>query len=206
MEEMLNHENKSSLATGAYELLQSLQGKHSPGSTTFYLRRDSYPDKRFLDLDLEKIRFLEEQGMLNVSDYSRQGAVDPNIIALSLLPKGQEVLKSRTITRTETTVQETFIDNEVPAWKANKKFRQFARTERGCAIVSSCLEAAASDVRSNIEALRTGNLGRDEWKARQIWLKYWLLHRYEDLPEPLRHEAEDFRDLAYTPRRKHVTK
>jgi len=122
----------------------------------------------------------------------------------NLLPIG-----GRKVTRTLTETSEPVPPSkpvEEPAWKANQKFRAFARTERGYAIVSSCAEAAASDVRSNIEALRSGNLSVAGWKARQIWLKYWLLHRYPDLPEPLRHEAEDFRDLPYTPRRKRATK
>ncbi len=57
----------------AYTLLQTLQTKHSPGSTTFYFRRSDYADKRFLELDLEKIRFLQNQGVLNMSEYVRQG-------------------------------------------------------------------------------------------------------------------------------------
>jgi len=196
-------ENKDSLPARAYAFLDSIQTKHTPGSTTFYLRRDSSPDPRFLELDLELVRFLEAEGILKMTenDYMREGAVDPNIITLHLEPKGQEILRSRVTTTTQT-VTETFQEPEEPAWKQNKRYRNLARTERGGAILSASPEALASDIRGHIEVLKRGGIPRGEWKARQIWLRYWLLYRGEEIPENLRHEAEDFRDLPFTSRHK----
>jgi hypothetical protein len=186
----------------AYTLLQTLQAKHSPGSNTFYLRRNDYTEKRFLDLDLEKLRLLENEGILKMSEYVRQGTVDPNVMQLDLLPKGQEVLKSRTtVTRTETTIQETFEPVEEPAWKANKRFRDFVRTERGNAITTASPAALESTVRGHIQAIRSGTIPRKDMKSHQMWLMYCLLWRWDEIPEQLRHEAEDCRDLPLITRR-----
>ena len=113
--------------TEAYTLLQTLQGKHSPGSTTFYLRRNDYTEKRFLELDLEKLRHLENEGVLKMSEYVRPatGIIEPNIIQLDLSPKGEQVLKSRTtITETKTTVQETFQEAEAEKKKPRIDFTE----------------------------------------------------------------------------------
>jgi hypothetical protein len=202
MEELAEVEDKGSLKTEAYELLHALQDKHSPGSTTFYVRRSDYADKRFLELDLEKLGFLESEGIGKMSDYIRQGTPDLNVIAFNLLPKGQECLKSRTTVTTQT-ITEVFQEPEEPVWKANKRSRNFARTERGFGIVTSSPEGLASNIRGHISALQHGGITRAEWKSRQIWLMYSLLYRYDEIPEQLRHEAEDYRDLPFTGRRKH---
>ena len=185
----------------AYALLQILQSNHSPGSTTFYLRRSDYADKRFLELDLEKIRSLEKQGALKMSDYSRQGIVDPNVIQLDLTPAGQEVLKSRVTTTTQT-ITETFQESEEPAWKANKRTRDFVRTERGNMIVTMCPEALESDIRGHLEALRDPNASRKTRTIHKIWLSYELNWRWPDISSELRHEMEDYRDLPITRRKK----
>jgi hypothetical protein len=205
MEDLAQDGNKGSLKTEAYELLYSLQSKaSSPDETKFYLPLTNYPHKRLWELDLEKVKFLEGEGILKMQDYFRPftGAVDPNIKELNLLPKGQEHLKTRTTitrteTKTETTIQQT-IQEEEPAWKVNKRYRNFVRTERGYGIVTSSPAGLASTIQGHINVLRLGNISRAEWKHRQIDLMYALLYRYDDISEPLRHEAEDYRDLPFT--------
>jgi hypothetical protein len=185
----------------AYELLESLAGRHSPGSAVFYLRRSDYADPRFLELDLEKLRLLEKDGVLKMSDYVRQGTVDSNAIQLDLSPKGQQFLKSRVTTTTQT-VTETFREPEEPAWKATKRLRDFGRTERGCTIMMMSPEALASDVRSHVQAIKSGTIPRKDAKSHQMWLRHELGRRWDEIPSELRHEAEDCRDLELTGRKK----
>ncbi len=207
MEKLVEDEHKGSREKRALALLEGLQAKHSPGDTIFYIRRSTYSSSRFLDLDLELVKFLETEGIVKMTenDYMRDGAVDPNVITLHLQPKGEELLRSRVVTTTQT-VTETFQDPEEPTWKRNKKFRNFARTERGGAILCASPEALISDIKGNIQALARGDLSRSEWKARQFWLKYWLLYRREDIPPALVVEAEDYRDAQFTSRRRNAKK
>jgi hypothetical protein len=184
------------------EKLHALRQKYGK-SNPFFMRRRSTP-QQFFDLDKRDIRILEEAGVIKVERTVRnwlegrentERVPDPDAFTVTILPKGEQLLKSR-VTTTQT-VTELFQEPEEPTWKANKRFRNFARTERGGAILCSPPDALISDVRGNIEVLRRGRLSRSEWRVRQIWLKLELMYRSEDIPEALRHEAEDYRDLEW---------
>jgi hypothetical protein len=196
------------------EMLQGLQQKYGK-SNPFYIRRRPKEPTVFFDLDKRDVAILQEAGVIQVErtiprwmdgKENTAGAPDPDPTALTLTlqPKGEELLKSRVTTTTQT-ITEVFQEPEEPAWKRNKRYRNLARTERGGAILSSSPDALISDVRGHIEVLQRGGISRSEWKARQIWLKYWLLYRGEEIPENLRHEAEDYRDLPFTSRRRNAS-
>jgi hypothetical protein len=129
--------------------------------------------------------------------------LEVHLIEKGTVEVGRLVSTTTTVTETKRTVTEQVLEPpEEPAWKQNKKYKQFARTERGSAIVSSCPEALISDIQGNIAVMRSGTIKEPEWKGRQFWLKYCLLYRFDEIPEPLRHEAQDWRDLPYPKRRK----
>jgi hypothetical protein len=202
MEESVQVANKSSRAEQAYQFLEALQRKHTPGSTTLYVRRNSYSDPRFLDLDLEKLRYLEKDGAVKMSDYLRLGQVDPNVIAIDLLPKAVQFLEGCKVTIEEHTDRKIIIDPEEPTWQATKRTRDFVRTERGNMIVTMCPEALESDIRGHLAALRDGNIPQRTRTLHRIWLSYELNWRWNDISPELRHEMEDYRDLQVTRKRK----
>ena len=73
------------------------------------------------------------------------------------------------------------------------------RTERGNAILTMVPEALLSDVRSHIQAVRNPETEYKERRVHKIWLEYELAWRWKDIPEALRHEAEECRDLHVKP-------
>ena len=201
------------------ELLVELRNKYGEGNP-LYIRRSKFIVSQFLKIFDKEIKTLEEGGFVRIESYlppwitdseghrveNTQQKIDPDVMALHLLPKAEEVLKSRTtITRTETTVQETFEPVESinePAWKANKRLRDFVRTERGNAITTMCPAALESTIRGHVQAIRSGTIPRKDMKSRQMWLMYILAWRWDEIPEQLRREAEDCRDLQTTRRRR----
>jgi len=216
MQEIIRDENKPSHEIGGESMAILLELQREHNNNPFYIHRDKTPYSipQFYAVLEGKLNRLREEGLVKMEHYIRpwyngepnkQQIPDPNVIQVTLLPKAEMLLRSRTVERTEK-ITETFQELQEPPWKENKRLRAFARTERGCAIISATPEAAVSDVRGTIEVLRRGGQSRAEWKARQMWLKYWLIHRFSDIPEHLRSEAEYFRDLPYSPRRRNDTK
>lgn len=136
-----------------------------------------------------------------MTEYIRQGSVDPNVIQLDLSQKGQEVLKSRTtVTRTETTIQETFEPTE-RVEDRRKWLRQFVRTDRGNAIITMVPAALESNIQGHLAALRDPKTPRKEQVVHKIWLQYQLAWRWDDIPSGLRREMEVCRDLPLLRRR-----
>ena len=183
------------------KLLQGLRGKYGE-SNPMYVRKGPTEPPKFFELVRRDLGALEDAGMIRIEPATpgiRFPTPDPNAFKVTLSDKGLQLL-TRTTTETTRTVTENF-QVEEPQWKQSKRYRAFARTERGAAIASATPAAAASDVRGHIKAMARGDLSRAEWKARQIWLRYWLLHRSDDIPPSLIVEAEDYRDMPFTRRR-----
>jgi hypothetical protein len=212
MEESVRDGNKS------YEELLLETYKEHGESNPFYVRR-SKQTPHFLELFDQRIKTLQEADLVKIEPYvprwlnhtekeripNTQQKTDPDVTVVRLLPKGEELVKSRTtITRTETIIQETLQEPEEPAWKVKKRQHDFGRTERGCTIMmmSERPEALASDVRSHIQAIRGGNIPHKDMKSHQMWLRHELGRCWDQIPPELRHEAEDCRDLPITKRRK----
>lgn len=208
-------EELAEVAQKDYEkLLLDLRREYGEGNP-LYVRRSKYKIPRCLELVEQRIKALQEADLVKVEPYippwieetkghrveNTQQRTDPDVMTIHLLPKAEEVLKSRTmVTRTETTIQETF-QKEEPTWMKNQRFRDFARTERGATIMMMSPEALASDVRSHIQAIKSGTIPRKDMKSHQMWLRHELGRRWDDIPPDLRHEAEDCRDLSYSRRK-----
>lgn len=175
-----------------------------------YISRKDNPFGWF-DEKLQLARELEKQGFCKVKPYVHRvtkdpvtGVInyhntepDPDTFEVELMPKAIEWLtKTKTRTQTKTTtktiqVQETLEEKETK--------RNLMRTERGNAILTMVPEALVSDVRSHIQAVRNPETEYKERRSHKIWLGYELRWRWNDIPEPLRHEAEDCRDLPIKP-------
>ena len=155
----------------AIQVLLRLQSEHGVGNP-FYIARNKYTVPAFLQI-LDQIRIVEEAGLVTETPYvppwiddgtghrvlNTKKKAEPNVMQLNVTPKAEQLLKSRTITRTET-VTEIFQQREEPVWKQNKRLRDFGRTERGHTINMMSPEALASDVQSHIHAIRGGDIPR----------------------------------------------
>jgi hypothetical protein len=189
------------------EVLLELRGRYGEGNPIF-IRRDKVP--AFAKLDQDGCSFLQEHGWCKMERITKYMADENGVprqldlTALHLLDPALKFLEGCKVTVEQHTDTKVTIEPEPePVWKANKRYRNFARTERGFGIVTSSPEGLASNIRGHISALQHGGITRAEWKSRQIWLMYALLYRYDEIAEPLRHEAEDYRDLPFRGRRKH---
>ena len=69
-------------------------------------------------------------------------------------------------------------------------------------ILSMCPEALLSDIRGHMAALRNPRRRGHELTVHRIWLSYELNWRWQGIPESLRLQMEDFRDLPLVARRK----
>jgi len=185
--------------------IQFLSEEHSkksdPSETTLYLRTNRRP--LFEQIDQPKLKRLEELGWIKMRDYIRPaiGEADRSVRQVDILPGGMEAIQQyrisqRTVT---TTTTETRIEPVEPEISGEKQ-RQFWRTERGHFITTAPLDSLLSDVKSHVQAIRNANLPIKDRKAHQIWLRLELLSRGNLMPEPLRHEAEDCRDLPLVTR------
>jgi hypothetical protein len=71
------------------------------------------------------------------------------------------------------------------------------RNARNYAIVTAKLEALISDVKANIHTVLNPTIEFKERRGAKMWLKYELLLRGHELPQELRHDAEQCRDLHF---------
>lgn len=185
--------------------------------------KSRYIDKKdnpfgIFDEKIQMARVLEKEGFCKVNSVIHRATrdpvtgvfnyhntePDPDSYQVELLPKGIErITKTKTRTETKTTTETTQVQ-ETLEQKETK--RNLMRTERGNAILTMVPEALVSDVRSHIQAVRNPETEYKERRSHKIWLGYELRWRWNDIPEPLRHEAEDCRDLPIKPPTKKTTK
>jgi len=183
-----------------------------------YLRKKDNPFGTY-DEKLQMARELEKEGFCKVHPVIHQvtqdpvtGVInyhttepDPDTYRVELLPKGIErISKTRTRTETKTTTETIQEIQQTPEEKETK--RNLMRTERGNAILTMVPEALLSDLRSHIQAVRNPETEYKERRSHKIWLGYELRFRWNDIPEPLRHEAEDCRDMPIKPPKKTTKK
>jgi hypothetical protein len=184
-------------------LIELHSKKSDPSSPIDYVRPASYS---FDWLVIEKkLNRLEALGLLKIGPYivPHTGQANSDVVQLNLTPPGMQLVRAKvtqTTTTNQTTVTRTEIEPNIP-FAGRERHRNFMRTERGAAITAASVDALISDVRSHIQGIKDAP-DKAKFRTHQIWLRYELLWRSHDIPEELRHEAEDCRDLAFTARRK----
>jgi hypothetical protein len=187
------------------DCIRYLAEQHSKSSypTCFYVRPAHVT--LFDKIDRPKLERLQEMGLIKLGDYviPGTGESDPSRKQIDLLPAGMQAIQPYRISQQTVTTTTTQTRLEpIEAETSKEKQRQFWRTERGHFITTASLDSLLSDVKSHVQAIRNPNLPNKDRKAHQIWLRLELLSRGNLMPEPLRHEAEDCRDLPLVTRRK----
>jgi hypothetical protein len=151
------------------------------------------------------------KGWITMNPYVRplNGFARHGVFEVSLTQKGMSVLQAKTTVTTTTTqtvqtefmpqTQELFPDTPY----GREKLRSFKRTERGFFISNyDGVDAMLSGLQSDMKAVKKMSLPVKERKTHQYFVKYTLGLYWNQIPEHLRHEAEDCRDLAILPGRK----
>lgn len=202
MEESVEVENKNYDASCVQFMAEEQSKLSDPSQPVFYVRTSRYLPFvwRLVEAQLKR---LEELEYCKVTEYIRPstGQADPRIKQVNILPAGMQRLHTRTIE--QTTVTTTKVTQTVPLadeyWTPQRK-RNFSRTDRGNAILTMAPEALISDIKSHIKAILNPNVEKAEMRAHQFWLRYELTWRWRDIPDALRVEAEDCRDLPFQKR------
>jgi hypothetical protein len=177
-----------------------------------YIRKKESPFGGFEE-KLGLARELEKQGYCKINPVITRvtqdpvtGAInyhntepDPDVFRVELLPKGIERISKIVKKETKITTTTEMTQEVQQSLEEREKKRLAMRTERGNAILTMVPEALVSDVKSHILAVRNPETEYKERRSHKIWLGYLLRWRWDDIPEPLRHEAEECRDLPIAP-------
>jgi hypothetical protein len=202
-----HRENQLLLLKEAYEKSGYIRKKDSPLGI--------FEEKLQLARELEKEGFCKVNPVIHrVTQDPVTGAInyhntepDPDTFQIELLPKGVERI-AKIVKRIETKITTTTetVQQAQQTLEEKETKRNLMRTERGNAILTMVPEALVSDVKSHIQAVRNPETEYKERRVHKIWLEYELAWRWKDIPEALRHEAEECRDMHIKPPAKKTKK